>query len=202
MIPLVIAVTGASALQLAERSLQLLLENGHFIILILSKGAYKVWSAEQSINIPINPLKQEEFWRNRLGTSKGQLICLRWNDLAANVASGSYKTKGMVVIPSTMGTIGRINSGISLDLIERVADVHLKEKRPLILVPREMPFNLIHLKNLTQVTEAGALIVPPIPAWYTNPANLDEMVDFIVARIFDSLKIELISISRWEGGTQ
>ena len=98
-----------------------------------------------------------------------------------------------------MGTIGRISSGYAQGLIERCADVHLKEKRPLIIAPRESPLNLIHLRNLTALTEAGASIIPPIPAWYSNPQSIDDLIDFIVVRLFDSLGEDLSIIKRWEG---
>jgi len=98
-----------------------------------------------------------------------------------------------------MGTLGRIASGFSLDLIERCADVHLKEKRPLIISPRESPFNLIHLENLKRLATSGATIVPPIPAWYTNPETIEDLIDFIVVRLFDSLGENLDNINRWVG---
>ena len=98
-----------------------------------------------------------------------------------------------------MGTLGRIASGFSLGLIERCADVHLKENRPLIISPRESPFNLIHIENIKRLATAGALIVPPIPAWYTNPKTINDMIDFIVVRLFDSLGEDLDDIERWIG---
>ena len=98
-----------------------------------------------------------------------------------------------------MGTLGRIASGVSLDLIERCADVHLKENRPLILSPRESPLNLIHIENITRLAIAGASIVPPIPAWYTNPQTIEDIIDFIVVRLFDSLGEDLNYIKRWNG---
>ena len=104
----------------------------------------------------------------------------------------------MVIVPCSMGTIGKIASGCSIDLIERCADVHLKEGRPLIISPRESPFNLIHLRNMTLLCEAGAKIVPCIPAWYSQPKDLNEMVDFIVVRLFDSLNLDLKEINRWK----
>ncbi len=97
-----------------------------------------------------------------------------------------------------MGTVSRIATGFSLNLIERVADVHLKEKRKLIISPRESPFNLIHLKNMVTLHEAGAQIVPCIPAWYSKPTSLDQMVDFLVVRLFDTLDLELKNINRWK----
>tara|TARA_B100000579_G_scaffold437095_1_gene465166 strand:- start:498 stop:1106 length:609 start_codon:yes stop_codon:yes gene_type:complete len=196
---IVLAITGASAIQLGERSIQLLLENNKTVDLILSKGAYDVAKSERNINIPVEPNTQADFWRNELNVESGKLNCYRWNDHAAAIASGSHKTNGMVIVPCSMGTLGRIAAGFSVDLIERCADVHLKENRPLIISPRESPFNLIHLENLKRLSEAGALIVPPIPAWYTNPNTIEDMIDFIVVRLFDSLGEDLNNIKRWVG---
>ena len=196
---IVIAITGASAMQLGERAIQLLLQNEKNVDLILSKGAYEVAKSERNINIPVEPKAQSDFWRNKLRIESGQLTCYRWNDHSATIASGSHKTKGMVIVPCSMGTLGRIASGFSLDLIERCADVHLKENRPLIICPRESPFSLIHIENIKRIATAGGLIVPPIPAWYTNPKTIEEMIDFIVVRLFDSLGEDLVNINRWKG---
>ena len=196
---IVIAITGASAMQLGERSIQLLLENNKAVDLILSKGSYEVAKSERNINIPVEPNSQADFWRNKLKVESGKLTCYRWNDHSASIASGSHKTKGMVIVPCSMGTLGRIASGFSLGLIERCADVHLKENRPLIISPRESPFNLIHIENIKRLATAGALIVPPIPAWYTNPKTINDMIDFIVVRLFDSLGEDLDDIERWIG---
>ena len=196
-LPYVLAVSGASAQQLAERSLQLLLENDRHVHLILSRGAHEVWSAELEVPVPVEPEAQARFWRDRLKCSKGTLECHRWNDQAASIASGSVRTRGMVIVPCSMGTVGRIAAGVATDLVERCADVHLKEGRPLVLAPREMPWNLIHLRNLTSLAEAGARIAPPIPAWYTQPKTLDDMVDFLVVRLFDGLGESLKPIQRW-----
>ncbi len=196
---IVIAITGASAMQIGERSIQLLLENNKSVDLILSKGAYEVAKSERCINIPVEPNTQCEFWRNKLEVNSGKLTCHRWNDHSASIASGSHKTKGMVIVPCSMGTLGRIASGFSLDLIERCADVHLKENRPLIISPRESPLNLIHIDNIKRLAIAGALIVPPIPAWYTNPKSIEDIIDFMVVRLFDSLGENLNYIKRWNG---
>ena len=196
---IVIAITGASAMQLGERSIQLLLENNKKVDLILSKGAYEVAKSERNINIPVEPKNQAYFWRDKLNVESGELTCYRWNDHSASIASGSHKTKGMVIVPCSMGTLGRIASGFSLDLIERCADVHLKENRPLIISPRESPFNIIHIENINRLAKAGALIVPPIPAWYTNPQTIEDLIDFIVVRLFDSLGEDLNIIKRWDG---
>tara|TARA_Y100001968_G_scaffold124044_1_gene113038 strand:+ start:6867 stop:7475 length:609 start_codon:yes stop_codon:yes gene_type:complete len=196
---IVIAITGASAMQIGERSIQVLLENNKSVDLILSKGAYEVAKSERNINIPVEPNAQSEFWRNKLKVNSGKLRCYRWNDHSASIASGSHKTKGMVIVPCSMGTLGRIASGFSLDLIERCADVHLKENRSLIISPRESPLNLIHIENIKRLLNAGALIVPPIPAWYTNPQTIEDIIDFIVVRLFDSLGEDLNYIKRWDG---
>ena len=196
---IVIAITGASAMQIAERSIQVLLENDQSVDLILSKGSYEVAKSERGINIPVEPNAQREFWRSNLDVKSGKLTCYRWNDHSASIASGSHKTKGMVIVPCSMGTLGRIASGFSLDLIERCADVHLKENRRLIISPRESPLNLIHIENIKRLAIAGASIVPPIPAWYTNPKTIEDIIDFIVVRLFDSLGEDLKYIKRWNG---
>ena len=125
-LPYVIAVTGASAQPVAERMIQLLLKNNRDIFLILSKGAYEVWNSEMSVKVPVDMNQQEIFWRNRLQVTSGNLKCLKWNEHTAGIASGSFKTRAMIIVPCTMGTVGRLASGYSLDLIERTADVHLK----------------------------------------------------------------------------
>ena len=199
MHPFVLGISGASAQPLAERALQLLLRKGHCVHLVISRGAFKVFQAEQGLTIPVSPVQQENFWRDRLDVSEGNLICHRWDDQSASIASGSFQTRAMLILPCSMGTVGRIASGMSMDLIERSADVHLKERRPLVIAPREMPLNLIHLRNLTALAEAGATIAPPIPAWYVQPKSLSDMVDFIVARLFDSLQEDLTHLNRWNG---
>ena len=197
---MVLAVSGASAQPLAERALQLLLQAGLTVELVTSRGAIGVWQAELGIQVPGQPEAQERFWRERCGPG-GQLRCHRWNDQAAAIASGSYRTHGMVILPASMGTVGRIASGVALDLIERAADVHLKEGRPLVIAPRELPWNLVHLRNLTALAESGARIAPPVPAWYHRPQTLAEMVDFLVIRVLDSLDLDLDqgTLRRWQG---
>jgi len=197
--PVVLAVSGASAQPLAQRALQLLLEADLAVELVTSRGAIGVWQAELGLRVPSEPEAQEAFWRERTGCATGQLRCHRWNDQAAAIASGSHRTRGMVILPASMGTVGRIASGVALDLIERAADVHLKEGRPLVIAPRELPWNLVHLRNLTRLAEAGARIAPPVPAWYHQPRTIEEMVDFLVIRVFDALDLDLGSLNRWQG---
>ena len=197
--PIVLAVSGASAQPLAQRALQLLLHNGEAVELVVSRGAIGVWQAELGIRVPSEPEAQELFWRERTGCGGGLLRCHRWNDQAAAIASGSHRTRGMVILPCSMGAVGRIAAGVATDLLERAADVHLKEGRPLVICPRETPWNLVHLRNLTALAEAGARIAPPVPAWYHQPTTIEDMVDFLVIRVFDGLGYDLGPLRRWSG---
>jgi flavin prenyltransferase len=198
--PLILGITGASGLIYAVRALKFLLEADYAIELVASKSTYMVWQAEQEVRMPIEPDQQEQFWREQAGVSTGgKLICHRWGDVGATVASGSFRTLGMVIMPCSMSTVAKIATGLSSDLLERAADVQLKEGRKLVIVPRETPFSLIHLRNLTALAEAGARIVPAIPAWYHNPQTIEDLVDFVVARVLDQLNIDCIPINRWEG---
>jgi 4-hydroxy-3-polyprenylbenzoate decarboxylase len=195
----VLGVSGASGQPLAERAVRLLLEADLPVELVTSRGALRVWQAELGIRVPLDPTDQEAFWRQRSGCSSGRLRCHRWDDQAAAIASGSHLTRGMVILPASMGCVGRIAAGVATDLIERAADVHLKEGRPLVIAPRELPWNLIHLRNLTALAEAGARIAPPVPAWYQQPSSLEEMVDFLVIRVLDALGLQVGDLRRWQG---
>jgi 4-hydroxy-3-polyprenylbenzoate decarboxylase len=196
-----IGVSGASGMIYAVRSLKFLLSEGFTVELVASKGAISVWNSEKISggNMPSNPRQQEQFWRSQCEETGGTLTCHAWGDIGANIASGSFRTIGMVVIPCSMATVGKIAQGISSDLLERAADVHLKEGRKLIVVPRETPLSLIHLRNLTALAEAGARIVPAIPAWYHQPQTINDLVDFVVARVLDQLDIDSDLIKRWTG---
>lgn len=199
-LPLILGVSGASGLIYAVRALKFLLEADYAIELVATKSSYMVWQSEQNIRMPVEPVQQEQFWRQQAGVeTHGKLCCHSWGDVGANIASGSFRTLGMVVIPCSMSTVAKLASGLSSDLLERAADVQLKEGRKLVIVPRETPFSLIHLRNLTTLAEAGARIVPAIPAWYHNPQTVEDLVDFVVARTLDQLNIDCIPIERWQG---
>ena len=158
-----------------------------------------VWQAEDNIRMPSEPDQQELFWREKAdGVQEGTLNCHRWGDVGDNIASGSFRTLGMIVIPCSMSTVAKISSGLSSDLLERAADVQIKEGKPLVLVPRETPFSLIHLRNLTALAETGVKIVPAIPAWYHHPKTVEDLVDFVVARALDTLDIDCIPLERWK----
>lgn len=198
--PLIVGVSGASGLIYAVRTLKFLLEADYQVELVASRATYMVWQAEQNIRMPTEPDRQEEFWRQQAGVSdRGKLICHHWGNVGANIASGSFRTLGMIIIPCSMSTVAKIAAGLSSDLLERAADVQIKESRPLVVVPRETPFSLIHLRNLTTLAEAGVKIVPAIPAWYHAPQTVEDLVDFVVARTLDQLDLDCVPLNRWQG---
>ncbi|MFN6033587.1 MAG: flavin prenyltransferase UbiX, partial [Dolichospermum sp.] len=189
--PLILGVTGASGLIYAVRALKFLLTAEYEIELVASKSTYTVWQAEQEIRMPGEPDKQEQFWREQAEVpQQGKLRCHPWSDVGAGIASGSFRTLGMIIIPCSMSTVAKLAVGLSSDLLERAADVQIKEGRKLVIVPRETPFSLIHLRNLTTLAETGVRIVPAIPAWYHNPQTIEDLVDFVVARALDQLDID------------
>ncbi|MEH1932896.1 MAG: flavin prenyltransferase UbiX [Nostoc sp.] len=198
--PLILGVSGASGLIYAVRAIKFLLQAEYSIELVASKSTYMVWQSEQEIRMPAEPTQQEQFWREQAGVALlGKLRCHPWSDVGAGIASGSFATLGMMIIPCSMSTVAKLAVGLSSDLLERAADVQLKEGRKLVIVPRETPFSLIHLRNLTSLAEVGVRIVPAIPAWYHNPQTIEDLVDFVVARALDQLDIDCIPIQRWQG---
>ncbi|WP_165073722.1 UbiX family flavin prenyltransferase [Paludisphaera rhizosphaerae] len=198
--PLVVAITGASGAPYALGLLKTLVSLGRTIHLTMSPSAVEVFKAE----IGVAPSLDRFDAADLLGdVPAGRLFYHHYQNFSAGIASGSFLTGGMVVVPCSMSTLGSIAHGITTNLITRAADVHLKERRKLILVPRETPLNLIHLENMTQVTRAGAVVLPAAPAWYHRPKGLDDMVAFIVGRICDQLGVSNHLIPRWgegEGG--
>lgn len=190
---LVVAITGASGAIYAQRFLAHVADHYKDIYLMLSRQAIDVAETELSVRISLEDF-QTEAW---LGRPARNIHLLDEKDFFTPPASGSFRHDGMVIVPCSMGTAGRIANGISNDLVTRAADVCLKEKRPLILVPREMPWNLIHLRNMTQLAEAGATILPACPAWYDKPANLNELADTVVARILQQLGVEQSIARQW-----
>lgn len=200
--PIVIGVSGASGLIYAVRAVKFLLQAEHPVDLVASKGAYQVWRAELGITMPSKPDLQAQFWRDQAEVNSGTLICHTATNLGASIASGSYRTVGMVVIPCSMATVGKLAAGLSNDLLERAADVQLKEGGKLVLVPRETPWSLIHLRNLTHLAEAGARIVPAIPAWYHQPETILDLVDFVVDRALDQFQLDCVPLQRWQGPIQ
>lgn len=197
--PIILGVTGASGLIYALRTLKCLLKMNYPIELVASRATAMVWRSEYNIRMPLEPEQQAQFWRDLTQEQEGQLTCHPHGDVGARIASGSFRTSGMLVIPCSMNTVAKMATGLSSDLLERAADVQIKEGRRLVIVPRETPFSLIHLRNLTTLAEAGARIVPAIPAWYHQPQTIEDLVDFVVARALDQLEIAHDLIQRWQG---
>lgn len=198
--PLIVGISGASGLIYAVRTLKFLLEAEYTIDVVASKASALVWLAENKLRMPAEPDLQEQFWREQAGVmSLGKLCCHRWGDVGATIASGSFRTRGMLIIPCSMGTVAKLANGLSSDLLERAADVQIKEGRPLVIVPRETPLSLIHLRNLTTLAETGVRIVPAIPAWYHQPRTIEDLVDFVIARSLDQLDIDCVPLNRWQG---
>lgn len=200
--PIVIGVSGASGLIYAVRTIKFLLRAGQVIQLVASKAVHQVWYAEQGIKMPPQPDKQALFWRQQADEWGGELTCHAPTNIGAAIASGSYRTLGMLIIPCSMSTVAKISAGLSSDLLERAADVQLKEGGKLVIVPRETPLSLIHLENLTRLAQAGVRIVPAIPAWYHRPQTIEDLVDFVVARALDQLGLDCVPLQRWQGPIQ
>lgn len=190
---LVVAVTGASGALYAIRFLQAIVDCYDRIFLTLSENASSVVASELGIDFPTDTTDT----RALLGKHCERVTVLSPYDLFAPPASGSVRTDGMVIIPCSMGTVGRIAAGVSNDLVTRAADVCLKEKRRLILVVRETPLNSIHLRNLITLAEAGATILPAAPGFYNHPKTVEDMVKFIVAKTIEQLGLPQTLIPEW-----
>jgi 4-hydroxy-3-polyprenylbenzoate decarboxylase len=183
-----VAVCGASGSIYAERLVVALLPLSSRIYLIFSDTGKQVSEFELS-GLKDSVLKRA--LSKKLATDEQEIIRIFSNtDLFSPVASGSSSPDSMVIVPSSMGTIGRISMGVSSNLIERSADVILKQKKQLIVCPRESPLNLIHLRNMTQLAEAGAEILPLMPAFYHKPSSMDDLVNFCVGRILEQLNLD------------
>ena len=196
-----LAFTGASGMPYGMRLLECLLQSGQRVHLVYSMAAQIVARQEMDMVLPNRPPDAERMLAERLGTFSGELHVFGRDDWYAPMASGSNPGDAMVICPCTMGTLAKVASGISDDLIARAADVMLKERRTLILAPREMPFSVIHLENMLKLARAGAVIMPPNPGFYYMPASVQDMVDFVVARILDHLGIENMLLPRWGAGS-
>ena len=190
---LVVAMTGASGARYAVRLLQVLCQIDRTIHLTISPSAVQVLREEMDLELALDSFDPTIFG----GLGVGRLVYHHYQDFAAGIASGSFRTGGMVIIPCSMSTLGAIAGGITTNLITRAADVHLKERRKLILVPRETPLSLIHLENMLTVTRAGALVLPAMPGWYHRPRRLDDIINFVVSRICDQLGVPNALIERW-----
>lgn len=192
---LVVGVTGASGAIYAQRFLRQVARRYEQIFLIMSEQAVQVAHTELGVTLSKAAFSTESW----LGADYPSIQLLSDRNYFTPPASGSFRHDGMVIVPCSMGTAGRIAHGISDDLLTRSADVCLKERRPLILVPREMPMNTIMLRNLATLSEVGATVLPACPAWYQRPSTLEELADTVVARILQSLGLEQDLMPEWEG---
>jgi 4-hydroxy-3-polyprenylbenzoate decarboxylase len=191
-LPVVLAITGASGAPYAVRLLEVLARNRVPVWLIVSSHGWRLLKEETGVG-------DEAALRQATGGDWGTITVFTDDDRGGRPASGSARTAGMVICPCSMGTVSAVAHGSSRSLVERAADVTLKERRKLILVPRETPFSLVHLRNLTAATEAGATVIPAAPGFYHRPAAVSDLVDFIVQRILDHLDLGIEIAPRWQG---
>ncbi|MFO1415102.1 MAG: flavin prenyltransferase UbiX [Burkholderiales bacterium] len=192
-----VAFTGASGMPFGLRLLDCLVAARCRVYLLYSGAAQVVAKQECDLVLPVQPREATRMFRERTGAAEGQLTVYGREDWMAPVASGSNPADAMAVCPCSMGTLGAIAHGLADNLIERAADVMLKERRPLVLVPRETPLSAIHLANMLQLAQAGACILPPAPGFYTRPQTVADVVDFVVARVLDQLGIPNTLLPRW-----
>ncbi|MEO8579028.1 MAG: flavin prenyltransferase UbiX [Gemmatimonadales bacterium] len=192
--PIVVAITGASGAPYAVRLLQQLVAAEKRVSLIVSKYGLRLLDTEAGIGSmeALRTAVGEDAWNACVETFSN-------DDRGAAPASGSSLTAGMIICPCSMGTLSAISVGASRSLIERAADVTLKERRKLVLVPRETPLSAIHLGNMLRLTRAGAVVMPASPGFYHRPKQISDLVDFVVARMLDQLGVEQKLVKRWEG---
>lgn len=191
---ILVVITGASGSIYGLRLLEELLRGGHQVTLVASQSGLEVCRYETGVE-----LEDAAGLRQRWGGADTGLTIRAATDLWAPEASGSAAPDAMVIAPCSMGTVGRIANGVSGNLIERAADVMLKEHRPLLLLPRETPFSTIHLENLLKLSQCGARIIPAMPGFYHRPASVNELVDFVVGKLLDQLGVEHQLFKRWGG---
>jgi flavin prenyltransferase len=193
-LPVVLAIPGASGAAYGVRLLEVLARNEVPLWLIASAHGLRLLREECGIG-------SLDALREAAGAGGSSIRVFPDGDRGALPASGSQRTAGMVICPCSMGTVAAVAAGTSRSLVERAADVTLKEGRRLILVPRETPLSLVHLRNLVAVAEAGATVVPAAPGFYHRPTRVEQLVDFIVQRVVDQLGLEIDFAPRWTGET-
>lgn len=192
-----LAFTGASGMPYGMKLLETLIRADSQVYLLYSQAAHVVAKQELDLVLPPRAPEAERFFSERCRAKPGQLRVFGRDDWFAPAASGSNPADAMVICPCTMGTLAAVAAGLSDSLIERAADVILKEGRKLVLVPRETPFSVLHLENMLKLARAGAVILPANPGFYHHPKRVDDLVDFIVARILDHLGIRHDLMPRW-----
>ncbi|MBZ9560330.1 MULTISPECIES: flavin prenyltransferase UbiX [unclassified Modicisalibacter] len=195
--PVTVALTGASGAQYGLRLIECLTAAGHEVWVMVSKAAHMVIATETDEQLPAQPGRLAEALIARSGARPGQIRCFGREDWLAPVASGSGAPSAMVICPCSTGTLSAVATGASNNLIERAADVALKERRQLILVPREAPLSAVHLEHMLALSRLGAVVLPAAPGFYHRPTSVEALVDFIVARILNQLGIAHTLMPRW-----
>lgn len=189
----IVGITGASGAIYGVRLCQALLGLGYDIHLIITDAGWRVLKEE----LGWNGVRRDETLRDHFGGYPGTYVYYPISDVGANVASGSFRTEGMVIVPCSMGTLAAIAHGMSDNLLERAADVVLKEGRRLVVVPRETPLHAVHLQNMLTLSQMGTRIVPASPGFYHRPQTVDELVGFLVGKVLDSMGIDHDLYKRW-----
>ena len=194
-LPLAVAITGASGIVYGQRLIEVLFAANVDVHLTISDSAKIVAKHELDLDIDLNDFKITQLLPQYTGDR--DVTYHHYKDFMTPIASGSFKTRGMVICPCSGGTLSGIASAASRNLIQRAADVHLKERRPLILVPRETPLSLIQINNLKIACEAGATILPASPGFYQSTKTVQDLVDFVVNRIVDHVGVDVDLVKRW-----
>jgi 4-hydroxy-3-polyprenylbenzoate decarboxylase len=207
MKPIVLAMTGASGAVYGLRLLQVLAASGRSVHLTISPAATEVFHAELGLEFDLNSFDpallisaaRSRFAGKPLAQSRetGAIVYHHFGDYSAGIASGSFLTEGMVICPCSMDTLASVSHGLGTNLVHRAAAVHLKERRKLIVVPRETPLSSIQLGNMARLAEAGAIVLPAMPGFYHGPQTIDDLVDFVVSRICDQLEVPHRLMRRW-----
>lgn len=192
-----LAFTGASGLPYGMRLLECLLEADKTVWLLYSQAAQVVAQQEMALTLPSSAQACRDMLTERLNVAPERLHVFGKDEWFAPPASGTNPADAMIICPASMGVVAAVSHGTSDHLIERAADVALKERRPLIIVPREAPFSTLHLQNLLKLSEMGAVILPPSPGFYHHPQSINDLIDFIVARILDQLRIPHTLMRKW-----
>lgn len=193
----ILAMTGASGSPYFLRLLQCCLQQGIKVHLLISKAGLLVLNEETDLIVPAQPLKQAQYFSTLFQSKPEHLVAYGEQQWTSPLASGSHRVEAMVVCPCTTGTLGAIANGLSDNLIERAADVMIKEQKKLILAVREMPLSAIHLGHMHQLAQLGVVMMPPNPGFYFQPKTLDDIIDFVVARILDHLGVAHGLSQRW-----
>ena len=191
--PWIVGITGASGVIYGVKLVQFLLTSGYKVHLVVTEAGWRVLQDE----LDWETTKRKEMLSKHFGNETGQLTYHPIQDIGASIASGSFQTEGMVISPCSMGTLSSIAHGTSGNLLERAADVVLKEGRRFLVVPRESPLSSIHLENMLKLSRMGTVIIPAMPAFYHKPVSLEELTDFMVGRVLDSMHIDHDLYRRW-----